>query len=209
VNVLRTLGEPWAVQTVMPRFAIEEGSLRLVPSPYATADAFIERNSHGLDPALRAHLRRYDHFYFPLEYEQTPLLDHLLTFKVAVAAYGRYARGAIRRELWEPGSEALETSRAIFSRLQTNAASQGHGFVVLLLPAMNDLYRFRDEAGHRGRWARLVEFACAGPWRCVDLAPALSSIDRTQLDTAADGQHYGPHVNSVIAAAVRDATAPN
>jgi len=205
VNTLRTLGEPWKVQAIMPRFVLEDGSLRMIPSPYAGASDLVERNAHGLDPVLREHLRRYDRFYFPLEYERTPVLDHLLTYKVAVAAYGRYARGAIRRSLWEPGSEALATSRAIFQRLQAETSSQGVVFVLLVLPALNDLYRFEDEPGHEQRWAQLIDFACAGTPLCVDLAPALSRVTRDDLDTAADGEHYGPHVNRLIAEAVLEA----
>lgn len=205
VNTLRTLGEPWSVQVIMPRFVVEGGSLRLVPSPYADPNDFVERNAASLDPTLEAHLRRYDRFYLPREYERTPLLHHLLTYEVTVAAYGRYRRGAIRRGLWEPGSEALQTARAIVQRLQDETATHGRSFVLLLLPNMNDLLRFQDEPDHKARWIRLVEFTCAGPWRCVDLAPPLQNIARDDLDTAADGRHFGPNVNRAIAAAVLEA----
>jgi hypothetical protein len=206
VNTLRTLGEPWKVQAMMPRFVLDSGSLRVARSPYAGASDLVDRNAGGLDPVLRDHLRRYDRFYFPREYERTPVLDHLLTYKVAVAAYGRYARGAIRRSLWEPGSEALEISRAIVQRLHDETASRRRAFVLLVLPTMNDLYRFQDDAGHERRWEALVRFVCDGPWRCVDLAPPLRRIARGDLDTAADGQHFGPRVNRAIAAAVLEAT---
>jgi hypothetical protein len=189
----------------MPRFVLENESLRAVPGPYSGAGDFVERNASGLDPALREHLHRYDRFYFPREYERTPILDHFLIYKVGVAAYGRYARGAIRRSLWEPGSEALETSRAIFHRLQDETASRGRTFVLLLLPTLNDLSRFRDDADHQERWAHLVQYVCGGLWRCVDLAPALRRVGPDEFDTSADGQHYGPRVNRVIAAAVVEA----
>lgn len=205
VNTLRTLGEPWKVQAVMPRFVLEDGALQLVRSPYSAAGELLAANADGLSDELRGHLRRFDRFWFPVEHGEVPVLDHLVTFKVAAAAYGRYARGALRRELREPGSEALRISRAIFAALQRDTSDSGRQFLLLLLPTAYDLHRLREEEGYAAHWAQLAEYTCAGPWRCLDLAGALQRL--ATIDTGPDGMHFGPRTNRAIAAAVGAAIA--
>jgi hypothetical protein len=207
VNTLRTLGEPWKVQVVMPRFVIEDDSLRLVSSPYSAAGELFRDNRDGLGDRLHGHLARYDRFWIPLEYRPVPILDHLVTFKMAVAAWGRYARGALRRELREPGSEALEITRRIFGEFERGTADRGRRFVALVLPTGNDLRRFREEADFPAEWAALVKDVCAGPWQCIDLAAPLRQLEPHEIDAGPDGRHYGPLVNRRIAAAVGTAIA--
>ena len=202
VNTLRTLGEPWKVQTVMPRFVLEDGDLRLVPGLYADGGDLFEANKDGLSPTLRQHLQRYDRFYFPFEHGQVPVVDHLLTFKIAAAAYGRYERGSIRRSLWKPGSDALRISVAIFSELQRDTASHGREFLLIILPTATDLRRLHEESTYQAQWSRLVAYVCDGPWRCLDLLPALKPLGMEEIDLGPDGGHYGPRVNRRIAAAV-------
>lgn len=206
VNTLRTLGEPWKVQAVMPRFVIDgEGSLELVPSPYSAAGELLAANADGLSDGLRDHLRRFDRFYFPFEYGEVPVLGRLVTFKLAAVAYGGYARSALRRELREPGSEALRVSRAVFAALHRSATAHHRQFLLLVLPTANDLRRFREEDGYPEQWAELLRFVCEGPWRCIDLSGALRQPET--IDAGPDGNHFGPRTNRAIAAAVRAAIA--
>jgi hypothetical protein len=206
VNTLRTLGEPWKVQAVMPRFVIDgEGSLELVPSPYSAAGELLAANADGLSDRLRDHLRRFDRFYFPFEHREVPVVGRLVTVRLAAAAYGRYARGSLRRQLREPGSEALRVSRAVFAALHSKAAAHNRQFLLLVLPTANDLRRIREEDGYSEQWVELLRFVCEGPWHCIDLSGALRQSEA--IDAGPDGNHFGPRTNRDIATVVRAAIA--
>lgn len=204
INVVRDLGEPWKVRAVMPRFVLDGDDIRLVESPYASPQELDEDNRVGLGATLRDHLRRYDRFYFPFEHEPVPVIGGLLNFKIGAAAYGRYARGRVRRAQFRPGSEALAVSQRIFRAWQAETEAQGKEFMLLVLPTATDLDRLRSEPAFEGEWRRLVEFACAGLRHCADLAPVLVAAPSAEIDLGPDGNHYGPRTNALIAGAVLD-----
>ncbi len=154
---------------------------------------------------FREHLRRYDRFYFPVEHEPAPVVGSLLSFRIGAAAWGRFARGRVRRAQFEPGSEAAEISRRIFLKLQEESSAQSREFVLLVLPTPTDLDRLRDESAYAATWNGFVEAVCAGLRRCVDLAPALAAVPPGEVDLGPDGNHFGPRMNAVIADAVRGA----
>jgi hypothetical protein len=203
VNVVRELGQPWKVRAVMPRFVLNGVGIRLVENPYGSAAELEKDVRDGLGPTLREHLRRYDRFYFPVEHEPVPVAGYLLSFKIAAAAWGRYARGRVRRAQFEPGSEAAEISRRIFLKLQAETRAKSRDFLLLVLPTPTDLDRLHDEPEFEGAWDRLVAASCEGIRHCVDLAPALVRIARSEIDLGPDGNHYGPSMNAAIADAVR------
>lgn len=205
VNVLRELGQPWKVRAVMPRFVLDGAGIRLVGNPYGSAEALERDVRDGLGPTLREHLRRHDRFYFPVEHEPVPVVGHLLSFKIAAAAWGRYARGRVRRAQFEPGSEAAEISRRIFLKLQDESQAASRDFLLLVLPTPTDLDRLHDEPAFATAWAALVAATCEGIRHCVDLAPDLARIARSDVDLGPDGNHYGPGMNAAIADAVRAA----
>jgi len=202
INVVRELGEPWKVRGVMPRFVLEGDGLRLVQGPYAGAGEFDRDNRDGLSDRLRVHLRRYDRFYFPFEHDPVPLVGHLLSFKIMAAAYGRYARGRIRRAQFRPGSEALEVSRRIFLMLEEETTARSRDFMLLVLPTATDLQRLHSDATFAGAWQDLVDSSCSGLRYCVDLAPVLAGIPSNEIDLGPDGNHFGPRTNDRIARAV-------
>lgn len=205
VNTLRTLGEPWKVQAVMPRYVVEDDALRLIASPYSQPGELFRENRDAISDRLRVHLERYDRFWLPVEHGTTPILDPLVTFRVAAAAWGRYARGSIRRQLRQPGSEAVDITRRIFGELDRGTTDRGVRFVALVLPTANDLRRFREEADFPRQWEQLVEYVCADSRQCVDLAEPLRRLAPEEIDAGPDGRHYGPFVNRRIAEAVRAA----
>lgn len=205
VNVVRDLGEPWKVRAVMPRFALDGEGIRLVANTLGSPSALEDEFRDGLKPRLRAHLELHDRFYFPLEHEQVPVIGHLLSFKIAVAAWGRYARGRVRRAQFGPGSEAAEISHRIFLKLQEETRAELRDFVLLVLPTPTDLDRLRDEPQFGDAWQGLVAATCDGILHCVDLAPALTRIARSEVDLGPDGNHFGPRMNAAIADAVRAA----
>jgi hypothetical protein len=199
VNTIRDLGEPWGLRTVMPRFVPEGDGLRLVSSPYADADEFRRENENGLSQTLEDHLRRYDRFYFPLEHRPVAGLDRLLTYKLVVAAYGRYARGRVRREQLRSGSEGLEVSRRLFRRLQHEAAQRGKKFAVLVIPTVSDLRLFHRNSYFRETWRETVKYACGALSQCIDLASPLADVPLETIDVSVDGNHYGARMNERIA----------
>jgi hypothetical protein len=207
INVVRELGEPWIARSVMPRFELAGAGIRLAPNPYRSADELEMDLREGPGPKLRAHLERHDRFYFPPEHESVPVVGHLLSFKVAVAAWGRYARGRLRRAQFAPGSEAAEISRRISLRLQEEAGARSRAFVLLILPTAGDLDRMRRDPDFATAWERFTAASCAGLRHCVDLAPELAAVPPSDVDLGPDGNHFGPRMNAVIADAVRDALA--
>jgi hypothetical protein len=205
INVVRELGQPWKVRAVMPRFVLDGAGISLVANPHGSAEEFEKDVRHGPSPTLRAHLRRYDRFYFPVENESVPVLGRLLSFKIAAAAWGRYARGRLRRAQFEPGSEAAQISRRIFLNVQEESTADARAFVLLVLPTPTDLDRLHDEPEFRTAWEGFVAASCEGIRHCVDLAPALVRVARSEMDLGPDGNHFGPRMNAAIADAVRAA----
>jgi hypothetical protein len=205
INVVRELGEPWKVRAVMPRFALDRDGIRLIASPYRSADELEADRRKALSPMFREHLRSYDRFYFPVEHEPVPVVGGLLSFKIAVAAWGRYARGRLRRAQFEPDSEAAVISRRIFLKLQEETTARSRQFLLVVLPTATDLDRLRSEPGFANAWQALVTHICAGQRNCVDLAPALRRASADDIDLGPDGNHFGPRANALIAAAVLDA----
>ncbi|MEX2150302.1 MAG: hypothetical protein WD793_08795 [Steroidobacteraceae bacterium] len=205
VNVVRELGQPWKVRAVMPRFVLDGAGIRLIANPHGSAAELEADFRDGLSPAFRAHLRRYDRFYFPVEHETVPVVGSLLSFKIAAAAWGRYARGRVRRAQFAPGSEAADVSRRIFLNLQEELRAQSREFLLLVLPTPTDLNRLHDEPAFRTAWEGFVAASCEGVRQCVDLAPALVRIARSEIDLGPDGNHFGPRMNAAIADAVRAA----
>jgi hypothetical protein len=199
VNTIRQLGEPWGLLTVVPRFVSEGDGLRLVSSPYADADTFRSENKNGLSQTLEDHLRRYDRLYFPLEHRPVAGLDWLLTYKLVVATYGRYARGRVRREQLRSGSEGLEVSRRLFRRLQHEAVQRGKKFTVLILPTISDLRRLHADSSFRETWRRIASYACGAVSRCIDLGSPLADMPPEVIDVSVDGNHYGARMNERIA----------
>jgi hypothetical protein len=200
VNVIRDLGEPWGLRSVlMPRFVPEGDGLRLVPSLYANVDELRHQNDNGLSQTLEDHLRRHDRFYFSLEHRRVAGLDTLLAYKMAVAAYGRYARGVVRRRQLRSGSEAWEVSRRLFRRFQHEVVQRGKTFIVLVLPTISDLRQLRDDASFRATWRNIVSYACDAVTRCIDLGSAVTDVPPEIIDVSVDGNHYGARMNERIA----------
>lgn len=208
VNTIRDLGEFWNVNIVMPRFILSGDTLELVPSPYThPADVYVD-NRDGLSARLRDHLRRYDRFYSRSLYETPPLLGNLLSYKICAAGWGRAQRKLTLYGLHKPGSEALSVSRAIFRRMQHEAAAQSRQFKLLILPALSDLQAFAHDEQSVADWQEMVEFVCDGVRGCVDLAPDLRAAPLQDFDSGYDGTHYGPRASRLIAKAVLKSLEP-
>lgn len=201
-RVVRDLGAAWKVRAVTPRFVLDGPGIRLVPSVYVSPEALDADNRAGPSAKLREHLRRYDRFYFPIEPEPPPFIGELMIYRIAAAAWRRAARGRLRRAQFRPDSEALETSRRIFLKLQEDVRARAYPMVLLVLPTATDLERLREEPAFAREWRELADFSCRGLHHCMDLLPALASLPAGAIDLAPDGDHFGPRTNAAIADAV-------
>jgi hypothetical protein len=208
VNTIRDVaGTGWNLPIVLPRYALEQGRLRLVRSPYADPADMYRANRDGLSPALQEHLRRFDRFYFRLFYATPPMLDQLVTYKTIVAAWGQLDRNRRHREQLRSDSEAMQVTRAIFRSLQDELRRDSMDLHLVVLPTPRQLALMRGESKHAREWNEIVAATCAGLASCTDLSPGLLAVPADQVDLAYDGSHYGPRANRVIASTVTRALA--
>lgn len=188
VNILR-----WGLQA--PRFVLEGGQLRLV-LPYEDADSRQEEKPVGR--GLHEHLRRYDRFYVPARYELPPVIGASLAYRLAATVYWERREQRLRAATMEPGSEALQVSRAIFAAMQAQAEIHGARFALAILPVD---HKWR-EMPQMQAWRDLVAYVCVENMHCIDLLDALRQVDVEDIDYAYDGAHFGPATNRHIAAAI-------
>ncbi len=207
VNTLRALAG-WRSYTVMPRFVLEDGRLRLVPSPYDPPAAIYADNRAGPSPRLHDHLRRYDRFYVPWMYrEPHGLVARSLLLRLALA---RWHTVLVRREhaaALDPDGEAVVVTARIAATMRHEAAARGARFLLVVIPGERDLGWLRRSAPARAQWRATVAALRSAAQPCLDLADELLAAPSDQLDRGADGTHHGPRANRIIAAALERAFA--
>jgi hypothetical protein len=202
VNTLRALAG-WRSYTLMPRFVLEDGRLRLVRSPYDPPAAVYAENRDGPSRRLLDHLRRYDFFYVPWMYEEP---HGLLARSVLVDfVLARWHAALLRRRHWlvlDPGSEAVAVTARIAQRMQHDAGAVGARFALVLLPSELDVKQLRRSGWYRAQWREIAaRFARAGV-PPLDLAADLLAAPADQLDRGFDGTHHGPRTNRLVADAI-------
>jgi hypothetical protein len=206
INTLRQLEDPGWDMPLMPRFILQEGNLKPVPTLYQDPFDLWRRNGNGLSPDLREYLRSYDRLYFPAKYEERSIFGKMILYKLLARALWLEQERELRPiSLMNPQGEALQVSRAIFTTMHRQALEDGAAFALVILPVES---RWWDgTAGQRDMeaWQKMVSFVCAGPILCIDLLPNFLKIPPGDVDRAYDGWHFGPKVNLRIASAVADA----
>jgi hypothetical protein len=204
VNTVRDLVSNWNFQIVEPRFVIETGHLKLVPSPYTDPMDIFSDNRERLSERLRHHLQRYDRFYFRSLYESPPLIGRLWIYKILASAYGHHAKEAMYRDLEWPGSvsEAMQVSHEIFSAMQEQAMRNRTQFALIILPSPNELFKYFWDPHYLEARQAMTEFICADLRFCIDLALPLQMIPLPEIDLGYDGSHYGPRMHRRIAKAI-------
>lgn len=200
INVYRPLlASGWRAYTVLPRFVVEHGELVLAARPDESAAAFIAANCASISDRLRAHLAKYDRFYFDAEYRDgSPLLRNSLLYKLGVISYANSLRKRLARGLMRQDSEAVEVSKAIFWQMDEDVREDGGKFVLVLLPIESELKRLAAENAYRRQWHGIVSSICGKPLVCVDLAGYLPGLPSADIDRGYDGSHYGPITNRLI-----------
>lgn len=204
INVIRPIGEEgWTDYRVLPRFTLEGNQLHLISSVYQNpSDIYIE-NAAGASDLLREHLIKHDRFYFPKKYEETPLLDNSIMYKLIIKIFYDQKRRIIHRTALNPDSEALLISQAIFNMMENQANEANSKFVLIILPTHSDLESLVNEETFARKWNQMVESTCKVVATCVDLTTPILQANPENLDYSFDGTHYGPKANNLIASIVQ------
>lgn len=194
VNVYRGfLG--WPQLLPMPRFKMEGDHLKLIKSPYENSKDFIKDNRQGFSDRYKAFLREHDRFYFVSRYETLPILRESVLLKLMTFA-GFYWT---IQSFMEPGSEALQISKKIFEDMDKDARQSESEFVLLILPDLRNVLKYKKNQGYRERWGRMVSAVVGKNMKYIDLMQGLKDIPESQLDAGHDGEHYGASSNRWIA----------
>jgi hypothetical protein len=202
VNTLRTLAG-WRSWTVMPRFVLEDGELRLVPSPYPAPSAIYADNRDGPSARLRDHLARYDRFYVPWMYtEPAGLAGRSLLVRFLLARWHTVLQRRTHEAALAPDGEAVAVTTRIAASMCAESAARGASFLLLLLPSERDLGHLRRRAAYREQWEAIAAAFTRAGVPTIDLATDLLAAPAEDLDRGYDGTHHGPRANHLIAAAV-------
>ncbi len=202
VNTLRALAG-WRSWTVMPRFVVEQGELRLVPGPYTPPSAIYAANRDGASARLRDHLARYDRFYVPWMYEEPAgWLARSTLWRFVLARWHALLQRRTHERALDPDGEAVAVTTRIARTMCVESAARGARFLLVLLPSERDLGHLRRRGAYRAQWQAIGSAFAAAGVPSVDLAPALLAVPPGQIDRGHDGTHFGASANRVIAAAI-------
>jgi hypothetical protein len=203
INTLRQLIHPAWDGPLMPRYRLREGTLTLVPPLYEDPLDLYRRNGERLTPELRAHLLMHDRLYLPAMYEPAGVMEESIWVKLLARARWRLHDRGVRKSLTDPDAEALQVSRAIVETMRREALADGASFALVILPIEH--HWWEEEVSNRQleTWSQVVAAMCSDGMLCVDLLPGLRRIPAGEVDRAFDHFHFGPKMNSRIAASVR------
>jgi hypothetical protein len=202
INTIRSLAKDWDYYVVLPRFVVEQDQLILAASPYDRAARVFEANGVVASAELKAHLRKYDRFYFEEEFREPRFLGKSALYKIGLRAYLLHRKRALYRRL-DPDAEAMEVTRRILWAMDDEVGGAGGRFVLVFLPSRRDLDSLRGSAKYAANWERMVTSTCDDKILCIDLSPAFLEAPPDQLDQGHDGSHYGPNANRLTAESIR------
>jgi hypothetical protein len=195
VNVFRSfLG--WPVRSsFVPRFEIEEGRLKLIPSPYGTVEDFYKDNAQNLSEKFKEYVRAHDRFYFRSKYESIPVIGHSILYKLFAKVSYRWGSYRLR----EPDSEAFQVVKKISEEMNRDVQRSGSEFILLFLPTQEDVETYKKSRRYREKWERLVSALVGKDIKYIDLMQGFKSVPENQIDKGNDGIHYGSRANRLIA----------
>jgi hypothetical protein len=199
INVSRSVGFRWKSYKIYPRFAIEDGTLKLIPSPYSDLQTLVDDNREFIKPKLKLHLEKYEPFYLESGYHSTPLLDWSVVYRLYRSYRFDKERRRLRETLKRVGSEAMQITRGVIETMKAEVEGEGARFSLVLLPRMSSIERYSVKDSYRKRWHDVVAFICSMGVECIDLMSPLQSLPVASLDKGYDGTHYGPVTNDMIA----------
>lgn len=200
INVRRDLGEGgWHSNTLMPRFVLEHGELKLIRFPLV----IFNDSQTGLPDVtaqeIKNHLKSYDRFYFKSRFEVPWLLGESVIYKFLTATYHKYKRNRIRNSLVAQDSEAAKISEEIFLSMNKQIMNDGGKFILTFLPTWQDIDKLANKESYRDDWNTFVTSICESGLNCIDLSTDLVNLPENQLDNGYDGTHFGPKTNRHLA----------
>ena len=199
INTIRYLPDRWKSYTIMPRFIIEKGEIKLIKSPYETVNSFYESNRKRLDKRVIDHLRKYDCFYFRTEYESPLFIGDSIIYKLFARKYAGYMKKQLTENLMKTGSEAMNVTNIIFKTMNEEVKKDGKKLILVYLPETSqETRRYVEDPLFKDQWDKMVLFNCKGNLIYIDLMKNLPRY-KNQLDKGYDGTHYGPKANRIIA----------
>ena len=201
VNVSRRIGAQWKTRLVTPRFKLTQGGLELVTHPYSTAESLVEANYPLVSPELDRFLRANEALYLPELYRPMSLLQKSVLYRWSQAVRGRKRLRALKNSFYAPDSEAVRLSRAIFEAMADEVESDRRRFLLVLIPEARDVSKYRTDPEFRRFWERLSRSA-SGQLQAIDLMTHFQKLPAETVDSGADGTHFGPRANGVVAQAL-------
>ena len=198
VNSLRTL-LGWKMPILAPRFVVNEDSILLVDRPYVSSQDLRNNSVTGLSPDLHEFLQKYDVFYFDSIYESPPFLGRLVTYKLFSLFEYTLERRRLLKGLIEIGSEATQLSKGVFRSMKMDAMNNGKTFLLVFIPTLVDIKKYRSNPTFRRQWTALISYTCPDLNNCIDLMSPLIELPPDEIDSGYDGTHYGPKTNEAVA----------
>ena len=200
-NMLRLIqnaqtGVPFA----KPRFVLSGGGLELMnvptPKPDELAD-FVSRLEHW--PLLR-----YESFYNPADYADTPL-RHLMLYALIEAKlrslggdFLRYVNSqqAVPPRFFKPGDEAVILALELVKQFKNDVESHGARFYVVNLPTEGDLARLRARGSfsYSGLYASFQQVATV----IQPQNQMLQTIGNKNPNSFFGDGHYGRELQTVV-----------
>jgi hypothetical protein len=205
INMRRDLGETdWHLDSLMPRFILEHGELKLIRSPVYNDSGQGSQQLDVLREENKEYLETYDQFYFKTKFEEPWLIGKSVFFKFLITTYHKYLRDKIRNSVLQQNSEALQISKKIFETMHDEMRKNGKDFILTLLPLRGDLDRFKHDPSYKNDWDRMTSSLCDIASHCIDLSKDLQTLPESEWDNGYDGTHFGPKTNRQIAEYIRN-----
>ncbi len=190
VNRYRPLWSPSSgFSSTKPRFALEEGALRLVPQPYARLEELVAGVADG---SVLERVRQHEHW---IDRPRVPFGRLSVLLRAGAALVAQRERSVPR--LWsDPAGEPFRVTVALLEAFRREALAGGADeAVVLVFPQVPDLERARAGDSY---WGGLLEELERREVPCIDLAPALLASWRALGDVdPRDTLYYGYHLSQL------------
>lgn len=194
INTIRYLGKRWDSYRVQSRFVLENGKLKLIPSPYKNIAEMERANANGLSDKLRKHLELYEPYYFSPLYKEIPVFGKSIFFKLLLIGLKENRRNNLRRTMMYPESEAMKINMKIFEAMNLEAAK----FHLIVLPRTSSVRRYQKRRAFRKDWDRMIAAFESGDYLVWNLMEEMKEVPYKQLDPAYDKTHYGPKAVKLI-----------
>lgn len=204
INVVRVFARySWNQYKILPRFVIENNELKLVTFP-SNAKNLVGGNNDFTVDKLKKYLRIYEAFYIEGLVDNTSFIEQFILYKLFIKAYVICKDRIINMSLMKSTSEAMQISKKIFQMMDRQAKQTGKKFVLIFLPTIDDLVKYRANFLYKKQWDTMVMSVSRQGIYSIDLMKDFLNISMGMLDRSYEGCHYGPRANDLIADFIRN-----